>query len=93
LYLATTTGSTALLGLQCGTTSRHLVLLRLICILRVFPFDVKKKNHPAWRRSTHSTMRSFQPASVTGQIQDTNFGRTVSASPPRLVQIAVKISF
>jgi hypothetical protein len=35
----------------------------------------------------------FGPASVAGQIQDSNFGRIVSASPPRLIQVAAKASF
>jgi hypothetical protein len=35
----------------------------------------------------------FGPAAVAGQIQDSNFGRIASASPPRLIQIAAKASF
>jgi hypothetical protein len=33
------------------------------------------------------------PASVDGQIEDSNFGRIVSAAAPRLIQAAAKLSF
>ncbi|GGH00998.1 TonB-dependent receptor [Silvibacterium dinghuense] len=35
----------------------------------------------------------YGPASVDGQIEDTNFGKIVSAQAPRLLQIAAKFSF
>jgi hypothetical protein len=35
----------------------------------------------------------YGPASVDGQIEDTNFGKIVSAAAPRLIQIAAKFSF
>ncbi|MDE1178268.1 MAG: TonB-dependent receptor [Edaphobacter sp.] len=43
--------------------------------------------------NTFNHAQFFGPAAVAGQIQDSNFGRIVSASPPRLVQIAAKMSF
>ena len=35
----------------------------------------------------------YGPASVDGEINDSNFGRVVSAAAPRLVQLAVKFKF
>jgi len=35
----------------------------------------------------------YGPASVDGQIEDPNFGQTVSAAAPRLVQLAARFSF
>jgi hypothetical protein len=35
----------------------------------------------------------YGPASVDGHIEDPNFGRTVSAAAPRLVQLAAKFTF
>ena len=35
----------------------------------------------------------YGPAAVDGQIEDTNFGKIVSAASPRLVQLAGKFSF
>ncbi len=35
----------------------------------------------------------YGPASVNGQIEDSNFGQIVSAAPPRLVQLAGKFTF
>lgn len=35
----------------------------------------------------------YGPAAVNGQIEDPNFGRIVSAAPPRRMQIAAKLSF
>jgi hypothetical protein len=43
--------------------------------------------------NTFNHAQFFGPAAVAGQIQDSNFGRIVSGSPPRLMQIAAKISF
>ena len=35
----------------------------------------------------------FGPASVQGEILDSNFGYVIKAQPPRLVQIALKLTF
>lgn len=35
----------------------------------------------------------YGPAAVEGQIQNPNFGRVVSAAPPRLMQLAARLSF
>jgi len=35
----------------------------------------------------------YGPAAVDGQIEDSNFGRIVSAAAPRLLQVAAKVSF
>jgi hypothetical protein len=35
----------------------------------------------------------YGPASVDGEVNDSNFGEVVSAAPPRLVQIATKFTF
>ena len=35
----------------------------------------------------------YGPATVDGQINDPAFGRIVSSAPPRLVQLAAKLSF
>ena len=35
----------------------------------------------------------FGPASVQGEILDSNFGSVIKAQPPRLVQIALKLTF
>lgn len=35
----------------------------------------------------------YGPASVDGEVEDSNFGRVVSAAAPRLVQVALKVSF
>jgi hypothetical protein len=43
--------------------------------------------------NTFNHAQFFGPATVAAQIQDSNFGRIVSASPPRLIQIAAKASF
>ena len=35
----------------------------------------------------------FGPAAVQGEILDSNFGYVIKAQPPRLVQIALKLTF
>ncbi len=35
----------------------------------------------------------FGPNSVQGEILDSNFGYAIKAQPPRLVQIALKLTF
>jgi hypothetical protein len=44
--------------------------------------------------NTFNHTQFYGPASVDGQVEDTqNFGKIVSAAPPRLVQLAAKFSF
>lgn len=43
--------------------------------------------------NTFNHAQFFGPASVVGQIQDTNFGRIIAAAPPRLIQLAVRVRF
>ena len=35
----------------------------------------------------------YGPASVDGQIEDPNFGQTISSAAPRLIQLAARYSF
>ncbi len=43
--------------------------------------------------NTFNHAQFFGPASVVGQIQDSNFGRIVTALPPRLLQLAFRARF
>jgi len=43
--------------------------------------------------NTFSHAQFFGPGSVDGNISDPNFGHIVSAGPPRLVQVALKLFF
>jgi hypothetical protein len=54
---------------------------------RSFEFRIEAFN-------TFNHIQFYGPASVDGQVEDTqNFGKIVSAAPPRLVQLAAKFSF
>jgi Carboxypeptidase regulatory-like domain len=67
-----------------------------------FDMTIQKNLRLAEARSLEFRIEAFNafnhaqfygPASVDGQIEDTNFGQIVSAAAPRLVQLAAKFSF
>ncbi|WP_254061630.1 carboxypeptidase regulatory-like domain-containing protein [Granulicella sp. L60] len=67
-----------------------------------FDMTLQKDLHLSEARSLELRVEAFNafnhtqfygPASVDGQIEDSNFGQIVSAAAPRLVQLAAKFSF
>ncbi len=59
-------------------------------------FKIRERGQIQFRFETFNTFNHaqfFGPAAVQGEILDSNFGYVIKAQPPRLVQLALKLTF